>query len=379
MRHIKIITLSLSLVMLSVLAFVGVANAQSFKTGDTITVPANETINSMLFASGNNIDIAGIVNGDVYCAGQTVTISGTVNGDVFCAGQTISISGKVDGSVRLAGQDVTLAGAIGSSATVGAQNLTVSNNSVIGRDLLGGSQNITLNGQVMRDVVSGSGNLVINGKVGRNVKGGVETLSVGSTGLIAGNVEYIGNNDPNVSVGGKITGQVTRTTPKKQTNTSYLAPLTFTITWFVYSFMAMIALALVLAGLFPHIFEESSARALKVPGKTALVGLIGAIVVPAVIVMLLITAIGIPVAILTLLVWFIIMIISGPFASYTLGRVVLHDSKRPIWIMLSGASILAVTCFIPIIGFFTMLAAYLFGTGMILTQGKQLLLRSNKK
>jgi len=379
MKYIKMITLSLSIVILSTLVFVGVANAQSFKTGDTITVPANETINSMLFAAGSNIDIAGIVNGDVYCAGQTITISGTVNGDVFCAGQTISVSGKVDGSVRLAGQSVTLGGAIGNSATVGTQNLTVESGSVIGRDLLGGSQNIILNGQVMRDVVSGSRNLVINGKVGRNVKGGVETLSIGSTGSIAGNLDYIGNNDPSVSVGGKITGTVTRTAPKKQTNANYVAPIAFTITWFIYSFIAMIVLALVIVGLFPRILEESASKALKLPGKTFLVGFVGAIVIPAAIVMLLITLVGIPVAILTLLAWFVVMIISSPFASYALGRIILKDSKQPVWIMLSGASVLAVTYFIPFIGFFTMLAAYLFGTGMILTQGKQLLLRSNKK
>ena len=379
MKYIKIITLSLSLVILSVLAFVGVANAQSFKTGNTINVASNETINSMLFAAGSNIDIAGTVNGDVYCAGQTITISGTVNGDVFCGGQTIIVSGKIDGSVRLGGQTVTLSGTISNSATIGAQDLVIDKNATISRDLLGGSQNVTINGTVGRDIVSGSQNLTINGKVGRNIKGGTQTLAVGSTGSVDGNVDYIGTNDPNIASGGKIAGTVNRTNPKQNQQTTYFAPIAFTIGWFIYVFFAMLVLALILVGLFPRVFQDASSSAMKKPGQTILIGIVAAIVIPVLIVGLLITAIGIPAAILALLTWFIIMIISGPFAGYLLGRVLLKTQKEPVWIMLSGASILIVTYFIPIVGFITILAAYLFGTGMVLTQAKKLLFRTSPK
>jgi cytoskeletal protein CcmA (bactofilin family) len=372
MNYIKVITLSLSLVILSALAFVGVANAQNFKTGNTVTVAANETIDGMLFAGGSNIDIAGKVNGDVYCAGQTITISGTVNGDVICAGQTITISGIVDGSVRLAGQSIAIGGTIGNSATVGTQNLTIDSNGVIGRDLLGGSQSITINGRVKRDVVAGSNSLTVNGKINRNIKGGLETLTVGSAGLIDGNVEYTGANDPNVISGGKITGIVTRTAPKAQPKTTIYAPMAFTIGWFVYSFIAMIVLALVLVTLLPRTFQESSNSALKTPWRTVFVGFSAIVLTPVMIVMLLITAIGIPLAILITLIWIIVMILSGPFAGYMLGRLIMRDSKQPVWIILTGVSILAITYFIPIIGFITMFAAYIFGTGMILVQSKNI-------
>jgi len=378
MKYIKVITLSLSLVILSVLAFVGVANASNFKSGDTITVAANETINSMLFAAGNNIDIAGTVNGDVYCAGQTITISGTVNGDVFCGGRTIVVSGKVDGSVRLGGQTVTLSGTIGNSATIGAQDLVIDKNAVISRDLLGGSQNVTIGGVIGRDIVSGSQNLTINGKVGRNIDGGVQTLTVGSTGRVGGNVKYISATDLTVSTGGKIAGTVTRTAPKNN-QTSTVAPMALALGWFIYVFFAALALALILVALFPRVLIEVSAKAIKAPGQTTLIGIAGMVLIPMSIVILMFTGIGIPTAILTLFAWFIIMIVSGPFAGYMLGRLLLPKSKQPVWIMLLGSAILIVTYFIPFIGCLTMLAAYIFGTGMILTQGKQLLLRPSTK
>jgi len=378
MKYIKVITLSLGIVILSTLAFVGVAGATSFKSGESITVAANETINSMLFVAGNNINIAGTVNGDVYCAGQTITISGTINGDVICGGQTIIISGKVDGSVRLGGQTVTLSGTVGNSATIGAQDLVIDKSAVISRDLLGGSQNITINGKIGRDIVSGSRNLNINGQVGRNINGGVETLSVGSDGQVGGTVEYIGTTDPSIATGGKIVGKVTRTEPPKNKSANYVAP-GYVIGWFVYVMLTTLVIALILAGLFPRVLNEAATAANKKPGQTVLVGIIAAIVVPVLIIMLMISIIGIPAAIIAILVWIVIIMISNTFAGYALGHAMLKNQKQSIWIILAGTSALTVTYFIPFIGFFTLLAAYLYGTGMILNQSKKLLVRSAAK
>ncbi len=379
MKFIKILTLSLGLVVLSMLAFVGVASAQSFKTGDSIAVPANETVNSMLFAGGNNIDIAGIVNGDVYCGGQTITISGTVNGDVICVGQTIVVSGKVDGNVRLGGQTVTISNTIGGSATIGAQTLVIDKNAKITNDLLGGSQNVTVNGEIMRDVVAGASNLTINGKVGRNIKGGAENLTIGSSGLVGGNVDYASDLDPYIAKGGKIVGTVTRTIPQQKSSSVKYAPVMFSVGIFIYGFIAMMIVALVFAGLFPRILNEAVEETKKKPWITLLVGFLASILIPVSIGLLFISFIGIPLAILVLLTWFVTMIISGPFVGYIIGKFLLPKSKQPVGIMALGAAALIVTYFIPIIGFFTMLAAYLFGMGMVLNRGKWLLLRAKTK
>lgn len=376
MKYIKVVTLSLGLVVLSALAFVGVAGASSFKSGNSVTVAASETINSMLFAAGSNVDIAGTVNGDVYCAGQTVTISGTVHGDVFCAGRSIIISGKIDGGVRLGGQTVTLSGTVGNSATIGAQDFIIDKNGVISRDLLGGIQNTTINGRIGRDMVAGSRTLTINGFVGRDINSGVETLAVGSTGRVGGNVEYISTTDLTVTSGGKILGTVTRTEPTNDQNKN-VSPAGIRFGWFVFVILTALALVLILVGLFPRILNDSAVLAIKKPGQTVLVGTIAAIMAPVLIVTLMFTVVGLPVAILILLVWLAIMIVSGPFAGYLLGKVMLKNQKQPVLIALAGTSVLTVTYFIPIIGFFTLLAAYLFGTGMVLMQSQKLLARTN--
>jgi hypothetical protein len=377
MKYVKIIALSLCLVFVSALAFVGLASAQSFKAGNTVGVTSTETVNSMLFAAGNNIDIAGTVNGDVYCAGQTLTISGTINGDVFCAGQTVIISGKVNGSIRIAGQTVTLDSSVSGSATIGAQTLVIDKNATIGRDLLGGSTDVTINGTIGRDIVAGARGLNVNGNVTGNIKGYVTNLSIGSAGVVGGNIEYTSNNSPVVATGGKIVGKVSRTIPKKESNTNNISPLAFSIGGLVFGLIIWLVFAMVLVALFPRIFDEATQNAMKKPGMTTFVGILGAILTPILVIILVVTIIGFPLAILTLLAWITIMLLVTPFAGYMLGQIIMPKSRQSFGIIALGTSILVITYFIPIIGFITLLIAYLFGMGMILNRGKQLLCREH--
>ncbi len=377
MKNIKILAMGLCLVLVSALTFVGLASAQNFKAGDMVGVASNETVNSMLFAAGNNVDIAGTVNGDVYCAGQTLTISGTINGDVFCVGQTVLVSGTINGNIRIAGQTVTLNSIVSGSATIGAQTLVIDKNASIGRDLLGGTSDTTINGTIKRDMVAGAKDLNINGSIGGNINGYIESLNVGSAGVVSGKIEYTSKNNPFIADGGKIVGTVTRTAPKETANKNYYAPMVFTFGWIIYCLISWVLLAIVLVALFPRIFAETTEKAIKKPGAIALTGLIGVILIPVLFVILLITFIGMPLAFLVLFAWILITLLSTPFAGYLLGRVIMTKSKQPLAIMAVGTVILIFTYFIPIIGFITMLGAYLFGMGMILNRGKQLIGISN--
>ncbi len=373
MKYIKLVGLSLGIVILSTIAFVGMANAQSIQAGDKITVPTNETIDSMLLAAGNNIDIAGDVNGDVYCAGQNITISGTISGDVFCAGQNITIDGVIEGSVRLMGQSVTISGFVTGSATIGGQTLFIEKGSVISRDLLGGTQNITINGEVGRDSVIGANSLIINGEVGRNIKGGVDTLTIGSTGLVGGNLDYTSPHDPNINNGGEVVGTITIYEPSIDSRAGSQSAAIMTFTSFLYFAVAMITIGLVLVLAFPRVFDDAALKAIKKPGKTALAGIVSVFVAPILIIMLFASVFGIPLAIVILLAWILTMLLSAPFVGYMIAKLALKNTtQQPILIMLVGISLISIVYFIPIIGLIAMLSVYVFGTGMILIQSRQL-------
>lgn len=374
MKYFKIIALSFSLVLISLLAFVGVANAQSFRTGDNITVSSGETVNAMLLSAGRNIDIAGTVNGDVYCAGSNITISGSVTGDVICAGQNVTISGRVDGDVRLAGQTVTVSGTVTGSASIATQTLTIGNNGSVGRDLFAGTQTAALNGKVGRDATIAANDLAVNGVVERDVRGEINSVNIGSSGKIGGNLDYTGQNDPNISQNGVVTGKVTRHAPREQgVNQNSVARAA--VTFLIYMVLAMLLMGLVAVWLIPGVVEESSEYAIQKPGVTLLVGAAASFLVPIIIFMLFVSVVGIPLAIIFGLLWVVIVMLSGTFAAYLLARSLLRNLKSPVSTILIGVLLLTLLYIIPIVNFFAVIFAYLFGTGMILTQSRKLYYR----
>jgi hypothetical protein len=130
----------------------------------------------------------------------------------------------------------------------------------------------------------------------------------------------------------------------------------------------MLFAALILVLLFPGVFQKVSQASVDSPGKTVLVGFATSILVPVTVVLLMITVIGIPVALLFGLLWLAIVASSGPFAAYYTGRLVLSKTKvkNSILYMLLGAVILLALNMIPILGFLIDITVLWFGLGMIL-------------
>jgi hypothetical protein len=343
------------------------AHAQSFRSGN-VTVPVGQTVNETLFVGGDVIDIAGTVNGDVFCGGQNVTISGTVNGDVICGGQNVLITGKVNGDVRVAGQDVSVSGPIAGNLTAVGQTVTTHTQGSVKGDVSIGSQNVVINGPVGRDLAVGGNTAMVNASVGRNVVSSGEKLSLGNEAKIAGNVHYTSHNNLARDHAATVQGTIVHSQPKE--GGTHVRPGAFFgvgLLMALYLFLSLLLVALVLVLLMPRIFHDSSELARQHLLRTFLVGLVASIVVPVVLVALLLTVIGIPLAIFLGLVWMVIVLFSGPFAAYLLGRMLFHNSTQSaIWTMLGGAAILLLLGLVPILGVFTSLVAFWFGVGTIL-------------
>lgn len=350
------------------LGFSQLASAQTFRSGNSVTVGQAEVVEGTLYASGQTVDISSQVNGDIFCAGQTVTISGRVSGDVICAAQTLNISGQVLGDVRLAGQTVTIGGAVDGNATIGAQSFVLEADATVGGDATGFVADANVNGKVGRDVVVYSENLLVAGTVGRNIKTESTNLSLSGDARVGGDINLTSFNDIDRAQGAVVEGEVNRTEPARETSTKRGAVFGFSLLWFLYWFAAMLLTALAIALVFPSLLQAASNRAMPTPWKALLVGFMVNFFMPLVVVILGITLIGLPLAILLGLAWLVLLFLSGPFSAYYLGRLLLRDSRQPLLIMLAGASLLLVIYFIPIIGFLALIAAAWIGMGMLLLE-----------
>ncbi|KAA9111405.1 polymer-forming cytoskeletal protein [Microbacterium rhizomatis] len=301
--------------------------------------------NGPQFYSGTFIDVSGAVHGDVYAAGQTVTISGDVTGDVIAAAQTITVTGTVDGNVRLAGQDVTISGKVSRSGTIFAANVTVASTGSLGDDLVSASSAMTIAGKIGRDLFVSVGRLGITGSIGGNVTYTSDQSAQISDGAVKGTVQHI---EPPQS-------------PRIQ-----ISPWLVILGWILALLYALIALSLVtaLAGwLFPRVLERVTDHLLPSPWRALLVGFLASIAVPAVLLFLVITIVGAPLALAGLVVWIGAVLATFVYGAYYLGRLVIRGAHHPVVKALVGGLILIVGLQIPWLNILVLLAMVFFGLG----------------
>jgi len=367
--YIKLLTIGVVTVGL-LLAWTAVAHAQNFRSGNNTTLPAEETVDGALYMAGRTIDIDGTVNGDIFCAGQNITITGHITGDVICVGQTVHIGGTVDGSVRVAAQSITIGGTVGRNVSAAGQSLTLESGLKVAGDVAVAGQEAVVNATVGRDLAIGSQQATINGKIGRDVRAGSSNLTIGSKAQVSGNVEYTSAKDLQRQDGALIDGSITRHEPTHNDKPAGRSGFA----WFIVLVLAaLLTLSMVLVLLFPRLFQQASGEALGALGKTFLIGLVATIVAPIIITTLFLSVIGIPLAIVALLLWIVLCILTGPFAAYLLGRVLLRTrTNNAIWYMLLGSVVLLAIYLIPVLNILTMLAVVWFGMGMILLQTRHL-------
>lgn len=174
----------ISLLAILTLAFATPAMAFDGRSGNDITIEADEVIEDDLYVSAENFTLEGTVKGDLIVGGSNITINGTVDGDLVAMGQSIVINGTVTGDARIAGAAMQ----IGQTAVLeedllaGGASLETKDGSKIGGELTFGAGQSLLAGDVAGDVLAGAGSMELRGEFGGDVTAEVgEATDAGPT------------------------------------------------------------------------------------------------------------------------------------------------------------------------------------------------------
>jgi cytoskeletal protein CcmA (bactofilin family) len=169
------------LLVLAALTVVSPVQAADVRSGDYVTVAANETIEDNLYAAASTVNMNGTVKGDVIAVGGDITIDGTVDGSVLATGRSVVINGIINGSVRIAGQVMVLGPKARIARDVAAvgYSLEQQTGSSVGRDVLVFGYQALMADSVGRDIKGAMGGLELRGRVVRDVN-----VKVGDTGNV---------------------------------------------------------------------------------------------------------------------------------------------------------------------------------------------------
>ncbi len=361
-----------ALVVLCLLTlFVAPAFATEFRTGNTITVGADEVIDDDLMAAGGSVVIQGKVTGDVLAAGQTVRVTGPVGGSVMAAGQNVIVTGDVDGSARLAGGSVTLGGLVKRNAQAAGQSLVVSETADIRKDVHVAGTSFDLDGAIGRMLGIAAQTAAIRGAVGGDVLFEGQHLSLGPAAKVGGELAYRSDVEPEIAQGATVVGGVTKL-PSRQGAERKRG---FSPVGFILKLLAWFAFGAVGIALLPRIFRAAAAAVGVRFWWNVLLGFLLLVAGPIAAIIVMVTVIGLPLGVVGLIVFLIALLFSSiPVGIYLGGW--LFRSASPYLALFIGLLALGLLGLVPYLGFIVKLLTLLVGLAVYARAAKGLIVET---
>lgn len=356
--------------------------AQSnFSSGTTVTLQKNQTVNEDYFASGQTVIVSGTVNGDVYAAGSTVLINGRVTGDVMAAGGNVSVTGRVDGNVRAAGGQIVIAGNIGKNVTTAGGSIAIEDAAKVAGSLVVAGGNVSVLSPIGKGMSMAVGQVSIAAPIGGNVQGGVQSLNIAPNTRIAGGLTYWSSNKANIPAGTVAKGvtfhQMATSSSTSQRQTGKFVFSGISVLWELVGLVSSFIIGLLLLWFVPRYIESLSGTITARLWLSMGIGFLTVVLVPVVGIFLLITIIGIPIAILLFLAFAFFVLLNKIFVSYAIGKKLLPD--KDYLALLVGLIIYGIISIIPIIGWVWSIIALFIGIGALMLVKKDLYVQARLK
>ncbi len=361
----KIILIGLTLV----LPFQFASAETIVRTGDSVNLAQNQTVEGDFYGIGSTVALSGTVTGDAHVVGGTVTINGEITQDLFALGGTVNISAPVNDDVRIISGDVTISAPVSGSVVVLAGRLNILSSATIGGDVLVYGGDVTIEAEVAGKVLGNAERIRIDGVV----KGGVDVtspfLTLGEQADIIGDVRYVSQSELSRATGAVVTGSVTKNDILEETSMS--TELRAAVMMFLISLFATLSLYL----LFRRRVEVLAESAVTRVGFRALIGFTTLLVVPIAVMILLVSMLGIVVGLIGGITFMLMLLVTLSLMSVVAGSfLALVVTKKPtvnIVTILAGAVVTQVMIFVPIVGPAILLVIFFITMGTIVLRGYQ--------
>jgi hypothetical protein len=354
--------------LLFALALPQQAGAAEVRRGQSISVPAGETVHNDLIAAGASVRIEGTVEGDVIAFTRDLTVTGHVTGDVIAFTQESLIDGTVDGNVRVFSRGVILQGNVAKNVSAFGSSVDLISKANVGGGMIVLAAETDLDGKIQRDLLGLVGRTDLDGLIGGQVwiRGG--TLAVASTAEIRGPATFEGREQPAVETGAKLASpiRVELTQEIRRTRRTTAALVMRTIFGYLGAEVVGILLLIIFPGFFRSCMREAGRIGLPI-GVGALALITGGVLIGVGVVLLFI---GIRAGVAGVLGYAPILYIAQVFVGAWLGNKIMGETSAAtsavIGRMAVGLLILHVVGLIPFLGGLVWLAVLLWGTGAVL-------------
>lgn len=350
--------------------------APRFVHEETVRVAAGETHQGTLAVSCESLEIDGVVVGDVLAFCERVSIRGEVDGTVFALGRELEVVGQVAGGLFAANHAVRLEGSVGRSAYLAGERVSVGPRAHVARDAFLGGERVRVEGEVARDLAAGGERVELEGEVGRDLTAWSERVSVLPGARVGGDLRaHLPEPEAlEVAEGALVAGatDVEVLEGHRHTMWSRYRDGRF-YTWLALGFAASFLIGMLLHALAPGLFAGR-----LVTGRDFIVslGLGFAVLVlsPIALVLLALTVVGIPAALIGLAVWGIALYLGGVVVAALIGRSLVKprgDGARDFGMaLLVGLAVVVGVKSLPFVGRPAGWVIALVGVGLLAVQAQ---------
>jgi len=350
---------------LAAAALLATGPAQAQEAADTVV--KSGAISEDLYLAGGRVEVSADVTGDVVAAGRSVAVTGRVTGDALLAGAEVEITGAVLDDVRAAGGTVRMAGSVGDDALLAGGRVSIDRGARVGgRAFLAGGE-VRVAGSVAKALRAVGGTVVLTGEVLGDAEIAAGQVEVGPAAHIAGRLRYTSSAPARIAAGARIEGPVIRIEPPARQARLGGAAVVLGIL-----FLAGLALAGAVAlRLFPR-FSLAAARSLAVePWACVGVGLALVLATPLVLVLLLPTVVGAPLALAGAALWLVLLLAGYLASAFVLGDLALRRLRpeptrgATIVAFVVALAVLRLLRLVPVLGAVVSLLAVAAGAGAV--------------
>jgi len=349
--------------------------AQSYQA--EVTVSKNEVVDRNLIRAAQTVNIEGRVDGDVIIAANEITISGRVGGDVIAAGNIIRITGSVEGNVRVAGNNVEIDANIGKNLNAFGNTVNISEKTSVAWSALLFGSTVNLRGQIGGHLDGGAVNFKIYGQVG-----GDSTVHLSNDGNltlyeeseIGGTLTYKGEAASQLTLESGATVGQKEFVVQKIPSISWKSLVGWGTGFYVFfkliKLFGLFVVGLILIALFHKKLFAVTEAMWKKPANQIGWGAVYLIVIPIIIFLLLLTVIGLPLAIIAALLYGIALYLTQIFVGLLIGKKALESINKNkevslTWAMVLGVFIYLLLITIPVIGWLINLVGTIWVLGAI--------------
>jgi cytoskeletal protein CcmA (bactofilin family) len=277
------------------------------------------SIGSHRIAAGGTLEVTEPVAGDALLAGEYITLKAPVAGSVFALGAHVDVQDEVGKGLYAMAESIRVAGTVHDHARLAGDTVEITSSAHLEGPVSIAARTAKLAGELPGGTKVAARSASIDGHIAGDLEVSAENLEIGPAAHIDGRLRYRGDRAPVIASGAEVTGGIDRL-PSRHGRFSWGGGHHLGGFGHGLGFGASLLIGIAMLLLGPAFMTEASTIARRDWAQSLGVGFMVLVGTPIAAVLLAITLIGIPVALLLIMLFAALLMLG-----YVCGAIAVGD------------------------------------------------------